>query len=438
MIVNDLPTTQNPTPETIEAEEVLRLPGHLFFVENIELPPTLEENEIADFAELTVESIAPFPIDQLSWGFLHSVDSSSILIYAAHRDRLKKFGINDMDAYAWVLPDFASLQGAHFPEATEITLISTESITLLQFEGGSEIPSAVIAQPAKGEHDSHAIEAMRKELDNSAVFPRQLALRLIDTEVSEQGIPTFHHAEEGTSNGESYGHWHELKSNEKTLWQADVRSSHFKTSERSARRTGALLTKITAWAALAALFLIGLELILLAGKAWLGTQVTLIAQQQPTVARIEDEQALMNKLEQVAQNELRPIAILESLNTTRPDGIYFTSTETAGENRITLDGIASTINDLNRYVESLSQSGIFELIGSPKNITRSGKTTFTATLDYKHREVTAPLIAPTLSETPPISTSVEDADPRDPNLKSRRQLQTPNLTTIQAEEAPER
>lgn len=377
------------------------LPGYLFFVESVELPPALEGSEVADFAELSVESIAPFPLEQLYWGFLYSADSGSILIYAAHRDRLKKHGTTDIDAYAWVLPDFASLQGAHFPEATEVTLLSEASITLLQFAEGSEIPSAVAAQPYHGENSSKVIEAIRHELDDSANFPRKLALRLVDTVVNESGIPTFHHVEDGTNNGDRYGKWSELSTSEKSLWQADVRSSAFKTAERSARRTSALLTKITAWAALFALLLIGFEIILLAGKAWLGTQTDQIAAQKPAVALLEEKQAFMNKVEQVApENELRPIAVLEALNATRPEVIYFTSTETEGENRITIDGIASTINDFNRYTESLNVSGFFELVGDPKQITRSGRTTFTVTLDYKHRN--APQPSP--RQAPPVET----------------------------------
>ncbi|MEN8662856.1 MAG: PilN domain-containing protein [Lentimonas sp.] len=443
-----------PHPEIIEAEQVLRLPGHLFFVDSVELPPALESGEIADFAELTVESIAPFPLEQLNWGFLHSADSLSILIYAAHRDRLKKVGADNLDAYAWVLPDFASLHGAHFPENTEITLVSEECVTLLHYEAGAELPKAVSSLPLHEESVSKVIASIRDDLEDNDNFPRKLSLRLVDAAVSEQGLPTFQHAEEGTNNGESFGLWAELSSTEKSLWQADVRNAQFKESERSARRTGGLITKVTLWAALCALLLVGLEVLLLAGNAWLNTQANQIATQRPTVARIEDRQTLMNKLEQVAQNELRPIAILDALNNSRPDGIYFTSTETEGQNRITIDGIATTINDLNRYTGSLSKSGTFALIGTPKSITRSGKTTFTATLDYTHQE--APKAEAPTTEKPQTSDSEpteektvatdapQNADKsRDsvdeaPAVKSRRQQITlPGASSTPKEASPE-
>lgn len=413
----------------MEAEQVLRLPGHLFFVESIELPPALEAGEIADFAELTVESIAPFPLEQLNWGFLHSPDSTTILIYAAHQNRLKNFGFDKLDAYAWVLPDFASLNGAHFPEATEITLINENYVTLLHFKAGAELPIAVASLPLNTESVSKTISTIRDEIEDNDSFPRKLSLRLVGATISEQGLPTFQHVEEGTNNGENFGLWTELSPGEKPLWQADIRSTLFKESERSARRTGGLLTKITLWAALCALLLVSLEILLLAGNTWLETQADKIAAQQPTVARIEDKQTLVNKLEQVAQNELRPIAILDALNQSRPDGIYFTSTETDGQNRITIQGIASTINDFNRYIEINNQSNIFDLIGTPKSLNRGGRITFTATLDYTHPETpsakTSQATNPAPLEQRPVAAKPQNTDAKtlekSPDFTPRRQ-----------------
>lgn len=96
----------------------------------------------------------------------------------------------------------------------------------------------------------------------------------------------------------------------------------------------------------------------------------------------------MNKLEQVAQNELRPIAILEVANQIRIDlkssGIEYDEVVIEGLNRLTIEGKASTIKELNEYTNALRESGNFQLVENPKSITRSGKTTFTATLDYLH------------------------------------------------------
>ena len=104
------------------------LPGHLFFIETIDLPVDLEEAEITDFIELSLETIAPFPVEQLNWGYLYSADAPTILVYATHRDRLKNAGYTELQGYTWVLPDFATLTGACFPNETLVELESTNNL----------------------------------------------------------------------------------------------------------------------------------------------------------------------------------------------------------------------------------------------------------------------------------------------------------------------
>lgn len=96
-----------PDPERAPQPEALMLPAEFFFVEQVEVPAAVTPGELADYAELSIESIAPFPLEQLRWGFLTAPDGQSILIYAALNDRLKRTGYKDLESYNWVLPDFA-------------------------------------------------------------------------------------------------------------------------------------------------------------------------------------------------------------------------------------------------------------------------------------------------------------------------------------------
>jgi Tfp pilus assembly protein PilN len=384
------PTTEEPA----KTEQVLVLPGHLFFIESVEIPEVLEATEIADFAELSLESISPFPVEQLCWGYLYSEGEDSILLYATHRDRLKNAGISALNDYLWALPDFATLSGTCLPDDTEVIFKSKNSLAILHFKKGQSIPRFATATTFS---DSDSEEAIIEDLRAGApdishtAAPLQISPGAIS--IDEDGLPIFTHgSSDKLSFDVEYRPWTTLRPTEKQLWQADVRSIDFKASERNNRRISARLIQITGWAAIFAVVLIGAELLLLLSQSWLNTRENKIENQQSAVLRIEDKQSLMNKLEQVAQNELRPVAILDALNQMRPAGIYFTSTETDSENRITIDGIANTINELNRYTDLLSKSGAFELIGSPKSITRSGKTTFTVTLAYAHTTKEAPVV----------------------------------------------
>jgi hypothetical protein len=402
-------STTSPATEIAKSEQILVLPGHLFFIEGIEIPVALEPGEIADFAELSLESIAPFPIEQLNWGYLYEPQASSLLLYATHRDRLKSAGYNDLQAYAWVLPDFAALAGAQFNEPTQVILDSSEHLSLVHYPKDSLIPIAVHAAPVVESNTASVLEALQKRIPDYSSATKTLQIRPATIELSEQGIPTFQfEATDSAQLTDGNQSWQSLSPSEQTLWQADVRSSVFKHSERNARRTSALLGRITGWAALFALLLIGGELLLLGSQAWLGTLERQIESQRTAVLTIEDKQTLMNKLEQVAKNELRPVAILEAANNIRLEfnlGIEYDSTVIDSDNRITIEGKASSINALNRYTETLRQSGQFELVTQPESITRAGKTTFTITLAYTHTE---PDTMP-VNDTPPAQ-STEEAE----------------------------
>ena len=123
---------------------------------------------------------------------------------------------------------------------------------------------------------------------------------------------------------------------------------------------------------------------------WLGSQQNRIARQQPLVDTISEQQTLIFKLEQIERNDLRPIAILDALNTLRPEGIYFTKTVVEGENQVVIDGVSNNVSALNRYTDALEQSGTFELLQAPKSITRQGKTTFTLQLAYSSTKEATP------------------------------------------------
>ncbi|MEO0510991.1 MAG: PilN domain-containing protein [Verrucomicrobiota bacterium] len=353
-------------------EHILVLPGQLFFVERVELPDGLEDQEVDDFAELSLEGLAPFPIEQLYWGFLTSPNEPSLLVYAAHKGRLKQEGFEELENYTWVLPDFAIVAEAHFPEATNVLLNGENGTTRIELSKGEGLPKAIDSRPTK------------EELPPANQSAAELEISATAYELSEQSLPTFTFEEAEKTSDEITGHWRKLTPGEASLWRADVRNSAYKIAEKNKRRLTKWATRATGYGAIFALVLILLEGFLLAGNFWMGMRTSKIAAQEPEVLRIEDKQSLMNKLDQVAQNELRPITILDALNNARPKGIYFTSTTTEGQNRITIDGIADTINELNSYTETLRKSGTFELIGDPKSITRSGKTTFTVTLDYNH------------------------------------------------------
>jgi hypothetical protein len=353
--------------ESPENEALCLLPGHLFFVEGIALPEGLTEAEIPSFAELSLEAQAPFPIEQLNWGYLCDTEHSQLLYFATHQERLRKAGFRDLESYTWVLPDFLALHGLQH-RAGDCRFQSSLSEAQVQFGSSPCVPQAVTAAP-------------RPE----AAPDNPEAYRLLTADLNETQAVEFRLVRPGTEDSQT------VTLHADTLWNADVRPVDFKKHERRARKLSAHLLQGFKYAACFAALLLLAEFCLLASNLWLSSRKQVLAKQADPVATIQEQQALSVKLERVFENQLRPVAVLELINKLRPtNSIYFSETSTEENNHITIEGEANTVNALNQYIDQLKASGQLELLAPPKTLTRSGKTTFSVELSYTHRDAPSP------------------------------------------------
>ncbi len=356
-------TTENEPTEPAAERSLCLLPGHLFFIEGLELPEGLSEEEIPSFAELSVEANAPFPIEQLNWGYLCDREARRLLYFATHQDRLKQAGYQDLESHTWVLPDFLALYGLN-PGSGTHPFQSDLSQAEVSFGDSPTVPDAIEAQPPETDRTptTERFELLHAEASEEEVV--QFTLRAPDSE-AEQTVQM-----EGGS-----------------LWAADVRPAEFKNSERRDRKLSHYFLQGFKYAACFVALLLIAEFILLSANLWLNTREGKVASQAGPVAKIQEQQALTVKLERVFENQLRPVAMLEVLNKLRPaKSIHFNETSTEENNQVTVEGEATTVNALNAYINQLKDSGQIELLAPPKTLTRSGKTTFSVELGYQHRE----------------------------------------------------
>lgn len=356
-------TTQTEQPEQAAETSLCLLPGHLFFIESLALPEGVSAEEIPSFAELSLEANAPFPIEQLNWGYRCDLEARHLLYFATHQDRLKQAGFTDLEAYTWVLPDFLALENPE-TRAGSYVFFSEQSRAEIEFDAGALVPTAVSARPLK-----------------TGDAPAAKEFELLSAEADEAQSVRFSLRAAGAREAES------LVLDSESLWAADVRPAVFKNSERRARKLSSYLMQGFKYAACFAALLLLVEAVLLTCNLWLNTREARVANQSDAVATIQEQQALSVKLERVFENQLRPVAVLEVLNSLRPaKSIHFNETSTEENNQVTIEGEATTVNALNAYIDQLKASGQIELLAPPKTLTRSGKTTFSVELGYLHRE----------------------------------------------------
>ncbi len=402
--------------ELPKGEQVLLLPGHLFFIETVPVPADVDPREIASFAELSLESLAPFPVEQLNWGYCYTDGSPGLVLFAAHGERLKREGYTGLEAYAWVLPEFASVALAEYPENTEVLFEGPASLALLHASKEGHAPQVVLTAPRPETHAeapapepvARAFAALRARAPEMPLYSSTLHVRPTGIELNDRALPAFHHeaADATMAENSDFAEWTTVRPAESALWRADVRLGGFKQQERGARRLSRSLARATGWAAIVAVLLLLGEFLLFGGWNWLEGRQQTVEGQASAVRRVQDQQSLMLKLDQVAQNELRPVDMLSMANDLRLEldaNIEYDETVIEGQNRLTIEGKAGSVNEFNTYVDRLRNSGNFQVIGDPRYSTSRGQTIFTVTMDYVPRE------SPDDADAPPGDEPVESA-----------------------------
>ena len=114
-----------------------------------------------------------------------------------------------------------------------------------------------------------------------------------------------------------------LLMDEKRLWDADIRESSFKVKTSQSRNYFRYVWASTKLAGVAAALFLLLQFIFMATDIWTNFQVNKIAERSDEVTLVEQKNNLLLRIEQIAQNELKPFEMLATMNLKRPNSIYF-------------------------------------------------------------------------------------------------------------------
>ena len=380
-------TIESPTPP--EALRVLRLSGELFFTEIVSLPEEISPSEVSTFLELSIEAVAPFPVKDLKWGYLYDRKERTALVYAAYFRRVQKIAkAESLENAFHAVPDFASVFGLTFEHDTNVVLVGESSLNLLHFKANNSVFSVKKAETYHPEAPPTCVadlpSAWAALLEKSAGAPPLLLCAREALSTEDDGL-IYHHTElTQRSDKADPAPWSALRQNADVAWASDLRAPDLKRQTRSLRKRERLLERAIAVAVIVAICFLFSQIGLFIFKTQVNKLEEQYAARQPRVVAIQERFNLMTTLEQISRNDLRPFDMLEALNRSRPSEIYFTRADALAEpeNLIVVEGLAGSVNSLNRYIDSLREGQLFELIGAPRTSTRQGRTQFRLTLEF--------------------------------------------------------
>ncbi|HEY3756251.1 MAG TPA: hypothetical protein VGL42_08895 [Opitutaceae bacterium] len=283
--------------------------------------------------ELAFETLAPFPLAQLYYGYFWSSGEGRALAYAAYR---RRFTTEQADAWSeaeLVLPSFASVVGARPGPATTVVLHSPEGLTAVHW-ADSAVPSRVVFRSLAGEVTDEMRAAAR-----DALLREFESKNIVD--VTEPPA-----AQTGDSDGEFNFTCGTLTSKLTASEAAalDVRDKEVLAHLRRSRNRDVLMWRTIVGCLVAFLILLLGEAALFAGGLWQSTRRQQIELQAPAVERIQSAQEIANHIEDLRTKRLLTMEMLVAISSKRPPNTYFTTVSSTNTNLYTLQAQGETSN----------------------------------------------------------------------------------------------
>lgn len=356
------------------------VPGNVFFCRKIELPENLAWSETQAYLELALESNAPFPIEQLAWGFLYDPGSAFAFVYATPKGRLKNLGFELPGNSVQIFPGFVSIFGPTVSEPT-LRFVSQNGILSACFlEAKNPVPSKVISLPIRDEllTDDALIAARKSFLESneeSSYAPEDGLWHGEGIQLSADNVPAFtlRHVSDATPKPL----WkNSLEVSSDTLWAADLRDANFAASEKTKRQRSCWVWNSLRIAAIAVVALLVGQAAVLGLNAYDSMVQKDLRELEPQATRVENKLTLADRLTRSTEEDLRPFLLMEAINPSRPDSIYFNDVRSRAYNELEIEGqSAQGVSPVNAFADAIEKlQGVASVENNSR--TRNNQTSF--------------------------------------------------------------
>jgi len=340
------------------------VPSAFLFVHAEPLPDGMQPSELDGFASVTLEGLAPLPLEQLAWGYLTHAKSRHLLLFGAFNERLNQAGISPEETFFHVLPSFFAAAPAN-GAAQWVFLWEAGHVAAVHYLAGEVIPARI------------EIERLTEDTVAAAFAARENLLKHLGTHARSEAAPGLLAQPESSRTGRdrvafSFAHYESETAEPKRVagnapggsaerWTADLRGNIFRGAEqrrRQASATAGLVLKLAA--AFALLLLIGQGTVIYF-QYWVKNADAKINDQKAEVNLVDQRLSLLSKITTFTDHELHPFEMLGMINPLRPKQIYYTKTRVYDNNKLSIDCIGTDSAAVSDFVDSLSRSGLVDL-----------------------------------------------------------------------------
>ena len=150
--------------------KVAILPDSVFFSRSIPIPAGATRADVVAQVGVALESLSPFPLAQLYFGYYWPEGADRALAFASYRRRFTAEQLAEWSGAAHVMPAFAAVLGCEVAPATTLILSSDSGLTAVHWALGP-VPSAVLHKPVAPEATPDERAAVRAALSNTKRIP---------------------------------------------------------------------------------------------------------------------------------------------------------------------------------------------------------------------------------------------------------------------------
>lgn len=368
------PNTEAVPPPAARALVALAPTGSCVAI-GVDCPADAKAEELAGLAELTLEANSPFPMEQLSWGYL--VVGERMRIFALPRNRFPAELVAALPEARHVIPAAVALLLNPDFQRTPLLLAHGGHLSFIPND-----PNLPLRHRPIGDDSPETLQATAPHLgipDLTAPSAPPV-LRNVQALAGTQQT-TFRadkdHPTEGTTEVVQWA----VPTDR--LWSADLRGApEVRRIQRQLMLESWTYRGLQAWG-----FLAGLTLVLLlvwGGLSLYGRSTAAeVAELTPRFEAVNDNLQIINRLQSTNADPFDPFIILERINQFRPvRQIWLSFFDVASDNLVTVRGSVGEINTVNAYVDRLIESGYFESVEEMDTRVRDERYEFTLRLRY--------------------------------------------------------
>ncbi len=361
------------------APKAMLMPDSRFFVRTVEVTEAMDAQAVATQAELSLESISPFPVTQLYHGFYWVPGSSTALIFASYRRRIAADVTEQWPGLDWVAPSFCAVLGYQAKPGTTLVYEKDDCFTAVHWTGG-KVPSQVLVRPippeAEGEAKQALQDSMVRELGGTQTH---VVLDAAPVAVRSQSESLYRFKAGST----------EFEIPVEIAERLDIRPVEILTSLRKAKQRDLILWRSSIGVA-ALLLLLGLgEGLLGLGSLLQKKHLQQVTAQRSKVEVIMNNDLLTRRIEELSTKRLLPFEMLDVISSKKPTSIWFTKVTTTDLYDITVEATTQDSASLASFETALNALNLFNSVQLKVTDSRGATTKFRLQASFKPGAVKA-------------------------------------------------